>query len=53
MDKTHICLSCSDTFSEDELYVCHCGCNAFLCPNDGGEIMTIEEFDRNKRDNDD
>ncbi len=43
-DKEYVCVSCSDSFSEDELYVCHCGCNEFLCPNCGGEIITMEEW---------
>ena len=51
-DKEYICVACHTTFSEgdDDLYNCH-DCRGKICGVCGGEIDTIEEFDRNKRDN--
>jgi hypothetical protein len=51
IDKTHICLSCNSCFfDEQEMYACH-KCSEYICPDCGGEIMTIEEYDRNEREN--
>lgn len=50
-DKTHICLSCSGTFDEQELYGCS-KCQEPICPDCGGEVITIEEYDEAQRMND-
>lgn len=48
-DKTNICLSCSGTFDETELYGCH-KCGEPICPDCGGEIISIEKYDIAKKD---
>jgi len=44
MEQKFICLSCDQTYVEDEPYQCsNCGEN--ICPKCGGEIQTIEKHD--------
>jgi len=45
MDKEYICLSCENTYKEDELNRCP-HCRGILCPECDGEIATIEEYNR-------
>ena len=43
-EKDYICTVCSKTYEESELF--YCGkCGEFLCPKDGGQIVTIKEHD--------
>jgi len=44
-DKEYICLSNEETFTEDELHICP-NCLTLICPTCGGEIQTIEEYDK-------
>jgi len=44
-EKTHICLNCLETYSENGLLKCpRCGCE--ICPKCKDECITIEEYDR-------
>ena len=44
-DPEYICLSCSKTMQEWETGVCpHCG--KYYCNICGGEVSTIEEYDK-------
>lgn len=51
-DKEYICLSCSRTWNEDNLHQCP-KCGEFSCRKCGSEIATIEEYDKNMRENQD
>ncbi len=42
-DKDMICESCSGSFDETELYGCP-NCHTHICPDCGGQIMTLEEW---------
>lgn len=48
MNKTLICLSCDETYADDDTYCCS-NCGELLCPKCGGEVETIENYDRNMR----
>ena len=45
MDKQYICLTCGETYRDGDTYACH-RCGELLCPKCGGEIATIEEYDK-------
>jgi len=46
-EPEYICLSCGRTLDEDELWPCHnSDCDGQMCPGCGGEISTIEEYDK-------
>lgn len=47
-DPEYICLSCGMTYIEDDWWSCH-KCNTALCPKCGGEIVTIQEYDKAMR----
>ncbi len=49
-DKSHICTVCGKPFEESELFMCG-NCGEYLCPNDGGEIVTIEEYEKAMKEN--
>jgi len=56
-DKEYICLSNEDhMWQEDELWGCP-KCKEYYCPNCGGEVSTITEYDEamkvNSRERDD
>jgi len=44
-DKTYICLNDGSTFTENELHSCS-NCGEYSCPTCGGEVSTIEEYDK-------
>jgi len=44
-DMKYICLSCSATFGDGWLNECH-KCHVLSCPDCGGEVATIEEYDK-------
>ncbi len=48
-EKEYICLGSDQTFTEDEVYTCTCGKN--ICPTCGGEVQTIEEYDKAMKEN--
>jgi len=50
-EPEYICLSCGKTYNESELFCCS-NCGEYLCPKDGGEIVTIEEYDKAMKDED-
>lgn len=47
-EPEYICTVCSKTFEESELFYCG-NCGGYLCPKDGGEIVTIKEHDEAMR----
>ncbi len=51
MDNEYICLDCEDVFLiEKDLLtvVCRkCGTKEYFCPNCGGEVETVEEYNKN------
>ncbi len=51
-EKEYICTICSTTFEESELFNCG-NCGEFLCPSDGGQIVTIKEHDEAMKLNED
>jgi len=47
-EPEYICLSCNQIYTEDEPYQCsNCGEN--ICPKCGGDIRTVEEYDKAMR----
>ena len=49
MEAQYICLSCDETFIyESEIRLCS-DCGKQSCPNCGGEISTIEEYNEAMR----
>ena len=42
-DKDYVCLSCSGSFNEAELYGCY-ECHSHICPDCGGEVIPLEEW---------
>lgn len=53
-DKEYICVDCATEFDDDELAYCP-HCNKKICPETYcyGEIITLEEYHRNKKINHD
>ena len=49
-DKEYICLSCSETYIDGDTYCCS-RCGAEICPKCGGDMTTIEEYDKAMREN--
>jgi len=47
-EPEYICLSCGATFIEDDWWNCS-KCNTPICPDCGGEIATIKEYDEAMR----
>ena len=50
MNEEYICLSCSRTWIEDNLFKCP-KCGEYFCRKCGGEVSTIEEYDEAMRTN--
>jgi predicted nucleic acid-binding Zn ribbon protein len=48
-EAKYICTVCSKTFDESELFCCS-NCGEYLCPKDGGEIVTNKEYDKAMKD---
>ncbi len=46
--KEYICTVCGTTYEESELFCCG-NCGEFLCPKDGGKIVTIKDYDEAER----
>jgi len=44
-EPEYICLSCGKTYVDGDTYCCT-NCGELLCPKCGGEIQTIEEYDK-------
>ncbi len=47
-EKNYICLSESKPLDEDEVRIC-CDCGKHACDTCGGDVVTIEEYDKNMR----
>ena len=52
MDKEYICLSCDLTLDKDDCRNC-VNCKHLSCPDCGGEVITLDEYDKNAQANHD
>lgn len=46
-EKPYLCLADDSTYDEDEIRICACGKKT--CPDCGGDVQTIEEYNEAMR----
>jgi len=48
IEKPYLCLTDDSTYDEDEIRICS-DCGKKTCPDCGGDVQTVEEYDEAMR----